>query len=282
MEAVRVLPLLLAAFESKFDKCYLMSVIVPRAVAAVGREAAATLLLCVKTNEADDERLRDNAIHIYTRPELYEETNRLMRLESDGNEPEAPLWWLVAILQLAFVKALKDSTGGTLYRGGLLSKAELAAVGKALAAGHEGEIVLRGVTSCSRSEEVAIDFARSATMVRVLFWVSLVQVEYTVAMARQSGLPYGPAVSVELISKFPEEKEVILLDGTVLKVSPGDLKECGLKGSSGDVTERGTTTTCAHDPGPYDFECVQIKARVDWDELGAYFALCDKAKPSPM
>jgi hypothetical protein len=64
-------------------------------------------------------------------------------------------------------------------------------------------------------------------------------------------------VSVELISRFPEEKEVILLDGTVLKVSPGDLTENGTLG----------------------FECVQIKANVDWDELGAYFELCDRAKP---
>jgi hypothetical protein len=203
----RLLPLLLAAF----DKCYVMSVFVPREVAAVGAEAAATLLLGVKTNEADDETLRDNAIHNYTRPEIHQETNRLMRMGSDCNEPEAPLWSFVAIVQMAFVEAMKDSTGGTHHRGGLISKTELDAVRKALAAGHEGEIVLRGVTSCSRSEEVAMDLARSATP------------SATMAMARQPGLPYGP-MSIELISKFPEEKEVILLDGTVLKVSSGDLK----------------------------------------------------------
>jgi hypothetical protein len=167
----RCLPLLLAAF----DKNYLMNVILPWAVAAVGPEAAATLLLGVDTSESDDERLRDNAIHIYTRPEIYEETNWLMRLESDRNEPEAPLWPFVAILQMAFVKAMKDLTGGTLYRGGLISRAERDGVRWSLAHGREGEILLRGVTSCSRSETVAVQFActatPTATMVRVLFSV---------------------------------------------------------------------------------------------------------------
>ena len=50
---------------------------------------------------------------------------------------------------------------------------------------------------------------------------------------------------------------MILLDGTVLEVRPGDLKEGRTLG----------------------FECVQIKAKADWDELGAYFELCDRAKP---
>jgi hypothetical protein len=252
----RCLPLLMAAF----DKCYLMNVILPRAVTAVGTEAGARLLLGVDVSEMDDERLRDNAIHIYTRPEIYRETNRLMRLEIDRNEPGARLRPFVAILQMAFVKALKDSTGGTLYRGGLISTGELAEVRTSLAAGQEGEIILRGVTSCSRLEEVAIEFARgavpTATMVRVLFSVSLRRVQYTDALARLPGLPYGPAVSVELMSNAPWEKEVILLDGTVLKVSPGDVSETRFDG----------------------FECVRIKARVDWDELGAYFALCDQAK----
>jgi hypothetical protein len=172
---------------------------------------------------------------------------------------------------MAFVKAVKDSTGGTLYRGGLISTAELDQVRSSLAAGRDGEIVLRGVTSCSRLENVAVKFARkaatSATMVRVLFSVSLKRVRYTDAMGRQPGLPYGPAVSVELISKFPQEKEVILLDGTALKVSPGDLRE-------------GCRTAFTPEVGVYDFECVQIKANVDWDELGAYFALCDGARPA--
>jgi hypothetical protein len=252
----KCLPLLLAVF----DKCYLLKVILPRAVAAVGAEAGGKLLLGVDASEMDDERLRDNSIHIYTRPEIYRETNRLMRLESGDSEPGARLWPFVAILQMAFVKALKDSTGGILYRGGLLSTRELAEVRNSLAAGQEGEIILRGVTSCSRLEEVAIEFARGAvpiaTMVRVLFSVFLGQGKDTDATAHERGLRYGPAVSVELMSNAPEEKEVILLDGTVLKVSPGDVSEARFDG----------------------FECVRIKARVDWDELGAYFALCDQAK----
>jgi hypothetical protein len=195
-----------------------------------------------------------------------------MRLDPDHNEPAAPLWPFVTILQLAFVKAMKDSTGGTLYRGGLVSKAELDEVRKSLAAGSDGEILLRCVTSCSRSEKVAAGFASSAkeseTMVRVMDPVSMKQVHYTAAMGRQPGLPYGPAVPVELVSDYPGEKEVILLDGTVLKVSPGGLKEGSRKAFTEEV-------------GTYDFEGVQIKARVDWDELGAYFALCDEARPGP-
>jgi hypothetical protein len=64
-------------------------------------------------------------------------------------------------------------------------------------------------------------------------------------------------VPIEYISKYHQEEEVVLLDGTVLKVSPGDLTEGRTLG----------------------FECVQIKAKVVWEELGAYFALCDRAKP---
>jgi hypothetical protein len=62
----RCLPLLLAVF----DKSYLLNVILPRAVTAVGPDAGATLMLGVNTGEADDERLRDNAIHNYCRREF--------------------------------------------------------------------------------------------------------------------------------------------------------------------------------------------------------------------
>jgi hypothetical protein len=255
----KCLPLLLAAF----DKDWLMNVLVPQAVTSLEPEAGALLMLGVDTSEAGEERLRDNAIQIYTRPEICRETNRLLRLESDHNEPDAPLWPFVAILQMAFVKAIKDLTGAPLYRGGLISRVELDDVRESLAAGHDGELVLRGVTPCSRLENVAVQFARktlpTATMVRVLFSVSMEQVEDTVAKARQPGLAYGPAVPIEHTSKTHREEDVVLLDGTVLKVSPGDLKEGRTLG----------------------FQCVQIKARVDWDALGAYFALCDAAGQSP-
>jgi hypothetical protein len=254
----RCLPLLLATF----DTSYLVNVILPRAVTSLEPEAGAMVLLGVDTSEAGEERLRDNAIQIYIRPEVHRETNRLLRLESDHNEPEAPLWQFVAILQMAFVKAIKDLTGVTLYHGGLISRVELDDVRESLAAGHEGEILLRGVPSCSRLEAVATRFARAAaptaTMVRVLVSVSLEHVEDAEALARdEPGLPCGPAVPLEHISKTHREEDVVLLDGTVLKVSPGDLKEGRTLG----------------------FQCMQIKAKVDWDELGAYFALCDQAKP---
>jgi hypothetical protein len=48
-----------------------------------------------------------------------------MRLGPDRNVPAAPLRPAVAILQMAFARAMKDSTGGTLYRGGLIYKTEL-------------------------------------------------------------------------------------------------------------------------------------------------------------
>jgi hypothetical protein len=257
--AGRVLPLLLAAF----DKRYLMNVILPRAVEAVGRKLKEGL-----RGKDDDGTLRRNAIHLYTRPEIYEEANRLMRLDPDHNEPEAPLWPFLAILQMALVREMKDATGETLYRGGLMSAAELDHARNALAAGGEGEILLRGVTSCSRSEQVAVKFARGTKpseppatpppgMVRVIYSVSLRRVTYSDVVVRHPGLPYGPAVPIKYVAEWHKEEEVVLLDGTVLKVA-----------REGDITEGG--------PG-YDFECVQIKARVDWEELDDYFALCEQA-----
>jgi hypothetical protein len=260
----RCLPLLLAAF----DKGYLVKVILPRAVAAVGPEAAALLMLGVDTSDTDDERLRENALHLYTRPEGFAEVNRLMRLHTARNKPGAPLWAFVAILQMALVKARKRLTGGTFYRGGLISKARLKEILASLAAGDEGKIILRGVTSCSVFEKAAADFARGAeptdTMVRVMYCLSLDAVSYTVAM-QQAQLPYGPAVAVDQISKFPKEGEVIMLDGTELSVSSGDLKERSRTPFTAEVAR-------------YDFTCVQIKAKIVWDGLLPYFALCDQAK----
>jgi hypothetical protein len=266
-QAQRGLPLLLAAF----DRRYLLRVLFPRAVAAVlavgGAEASGLLSAGVAT-ELDEEALRANTIHLYTRPEIYAEVNRLMRLESGRNEPGSKLWAFVAILQMAFVKAVKDSSGGVLFRGGLISLAELTELRRAMSAHVEAELVLRGMTSCSRSESVAAEFAgRSAptsSLVRVMFCVSLQEVGYT-QLKQKSSLPYGAAVPVEYLSKFHEEKEVVLLDGVGLKVSPGD------------VAEQCTTAFTA-EVGSYGFECVRIKARVDWEALDAYFALCDKAR----
>jgi hypothetical protein len=105
----------------------------------------------------------------------------------------------------------------------------------------------------------AIDFARrampTATMTRVLYEVSLEGHSYDTVVMPHPGLPYGPAVPVEYIAKFHGEKEVLLLDGTVLKVAKQD-----------DIEGAG-----------YGFECVRIKAEVDWDELDGYFHLCHQA-----
>jgi hypothetical protein len=247
----RCLPLILAAF----DMCYLMKVILPRAVAAVGERLKAGL-----KGDEHDEAVRRNAIHIYTRPEIYREANRLMRLDPGHNEPGAPLWPFVAILQMAFIKREKDSTGEPFYRGGLISRAELNEVRFFLAAGGEGKILLRGFTSCSREKHVAVKFARkatpTATMARVLYEITLQPASYTQVVTPYQGLPYGPAVPIEYVAKWHKEKEVVLLDGTVLKVAKQD-----------DITE-----------GEYDFECVRIKAEVVWGGLDYYFDLCDRAR----
>jgi hypothetical protein len=263
--AGRGLPILLAVF----DKNYLLRIILPKAKAGLGPEASELLGLNVDEDEVDDDTLRSNAIHLYTRPEIYVEVNRLMRLDIGRNEPTAPLWPFIAILQMAFIKREKDSTGGAIYRGGLIELAQLTEIRRAISAGHDAEVMLKGITSCSRSEAIAMGFAERSTptsaLVRVMWQVSLKQVDYTVNMKAGGALPYGPATSVEQISKYAEENEVILLDGTVLKVSPGDIVDQG-------------RIPFTNEAGRYNFECVQIKARVDWDELGNYFALCDQAR----
>jgi hypothetical protein len=201
----RCLPLLLAAFE----KCHLMKEILPRAVAAFGLCLSGVVDLLrtgVNPDQAEDETLRSNAIHIYTRPEIYREANRLMRLDPDHNEPGAPLWPFVAILQLALVREMKDSTGEPLYRGGLISRAELNEVRSFIAAGGEGKILLRSFTSCSPEKDVAVTFARNATptatMARVSYEITPPPVSCTKVVAPHHGLPYGPAVPIKYISKF--------------------------------------------------------------------------------
>ena len=78
----------------------------------------------------------------------------------------------MASLQRAGSKPEKDFTGGTLYRGGLTeglsvrppsSRGELDELRRAVAAGHEGESVLRGVSTASwSSEELTTGFAECA------------------------------------------------------------------------------------------------------------------------
>jgi hypothetical protein len=139
-----------------------------------------------------------------------------------------------------------------------------------LAAGHEGEIVLRGITTCSRAESVAVGIAGratpTATMVRVIYRITLKDVPRAVVMARQLGMRYGPAVSVEQLSEFRETREVVLLDGTVLRVSPGRLRTH-------------SRTAFTDEVGTLEFEWVQVKATVDWDQHCAYVGLCNQAKP---
>jgi hypothetical protein len=171
-DGYRYLPLLLAAF----DTSWLMKVILPRAVAAVGERLKEGL-----KGEDDDETLCRNATHIYTSDDFYQGTNRricaevdrLMRLDPDHNQPDAKLWPFVAILQMAFIKGEKDFECGILYNGGLIAEKELDQIREDLAAGQEREIVPRGITFCSRSEKVAAGCAREAkpthTMARVLY-----------------------------------------------------------------------------------------------------------------
>jgi hypothetical protein len=191
-------------------------------------------------------------------------------LDLDYDEPAAPMWSFVTIFQMALIKSKTDVTGGTLHSGGLISRAVLDEVRDSLAAGHEGELVLRGITTCSRLESVAVGFAGratpTATMVRVIYRISMRDVPRAVVIARQLGMCYGPAVSVEQFPQFPEEKAVMLLDGTVLRVSPGHLRTHSRTAVSDGV-------------GPHEVECVQIKATVDWDPQCAQVALCNQAKP---
>jgi hypothetical protein len=70
-----------------------MKVILPRAVVAVGRvlpEVAGRLRMGVNADEADDETLRINAIHLYTRPEIFRGVNQVMRVYPD-DQPAARL-----------------------------------------------------------------------------------------------------------------------------------------------------------------------------------------------
>jgi hypothetical protein len=101
----RELPLLLAAFDGR----YLLRELFPRALAgarAVGGDSAAKQLSEGGASK-DRENLRLNAVHLYTREEVYREVNRLLRLPSGANEPTAPLWPYVAILQAAFNRTLR-------------------------------------------------------------------------------------------------------------------------------------------------------------------------------
>jgi hypothetical protein len=85
-----------------------------------------------------------------------------MQLDPDHRGPDAPLWPFVAIPQRAFIKGRRDVEGGALHHGGLMAKAEPDEIRESLVAGQESEILLRGITSRSCGEEVAVDFARKA------------------------------------------------------------------------------------------------------------------------
>ena len=66
-------------------------------------EGARTLLM-TGVKPTQDETLRKNAVHLYTKPGLFKEVNRLMRLDAPANEPEATLSPFIAVLQMAFIK----------------------------------------------------------------------------------------------------------------------------------------------------------------------------------
>jgi hypothetical protein len=274
-DAGRELPLLLAAFDRK----YLAEVILLRVAAGIrefssrggtsavsGADPARGLLECA--NADDDTALRREAIHLYTREgdstkaagKLYQEVNRLMRLDFERNEPEAALWPFVALLQMALVKREKDPTGGDVFRGRLIEVAELDRIRREVGAGREATLVLRGITSCSRSEKAATNFVRrvtpTATLVRVVYQIKLDQILHTEAR-RNDGLSFGAAAPMEYLSAFSGEKEVVLLEGTVLHIKG---KESVSDGSA-----------------KYGVECVLLRATVNSKDLLPYFDLCSKA-----
>jgi murein tripeptide amidase MpaA len=96
----------------------------------------------VNPDGADDDALRKNVIGVYMRQKMRAEGTRMMQLGPDRNEPDARLWPFVALPQMAFIKGEKDVEDGTLYRRGLMAKAELDEIREPLAAGQEDEILL--------------------------------------------------------------------------------------------------------------------------------------------
>jgi hypothetical protein len=111
------LPLIVAAF----DEDYLVHVLAPKAIRNIG--GSERLNAAVEGWRPTDVPVRGpfiddvtaicgDAIYLYTVFEaIQRETNRLLRLPEDANEPDAALWPFVAILQMALMKREKENEG---------------------------------------------------------------------------------------------------------------------------------------------------------------------------
>jgi hypothetical protein len=101
--------------------------------------------------------LKDNALALYMQETtLYRISNSVLR--GTAREGDERLWPFISILQMALISARpKANDGGMIYRGGLITEAEL---------DGRQRTVLRGFTSCSQSEMRAFEFACSRSRSR--------------------------------------------------------------------------------------------------------------------
>ena len=248
-------PMVLAAFHKEF----MLRVLLPMAaegikqagewagVAEQGVRMAAELVSGVR-EDGDTEALRDNAIFAYTQDTfLYRGVNQLLRM--NRGDPLSPLWPFATILQVALMRTHPKEVSGKLYRGAVMSECELA----------NDAMTLRGFTSCSRLEARAVTFLSVAEpragQVRVMLEVEL-RGDRDLLLG---GLWVGAAVNIRhRAGQFESEEEVVLLDGTQLKIVS---------------VERETVSPFSPATGPYPVKCARVRAELDWEGTVDYFRM---------
>jgi hypothetical protein len=108
---------------------------------------------CGSDVEDVPDTVRRSAIRVYGMPTyVYGESNRVLR-DLSGVKAESLLRPFIAILQMALMRSPK--VGDTFYYGGLLPTVALG--------DPNGPMLLRGLTSTSRSEGIAFAFLRKVT-----------------------------------------------------------------------------------------------------------------------
>ena len=230
-------PIVMLAFHRK----PLFEIVLPGAIAGIRAEAARVaqmqstsgraiadgerlIRMLEEGRDGGLERLRDCVISSYTEDTfLFWRANAVLRelgRFAISTDLQSPLWPYIALLQMALVRAPQaqkmSASDQVVYRGGKISRAEVAwLLGQAPATRRT---VVRGFTSCSVSEAVAhmfLDRANAdANLDRVLWRISVgVQGDH------QGHLIDGAGVDIHFqAGQFKGEKEVCLIDGTVLRV----------------------------------------------------------------
>jgi hypothetical protein len=193
------------------------------------------------------------ALNLYTRQAfLYGAVNAVMRnaqLAVDRLRPPAEnrLWPFISIVQVALLRRPDKERGRTVYRGGLISAGDLEMLN------YDNRMRLSGFTSCSRDPTVADDFLRWAGrqphpgMTLAYFEIRLPNQEL-----RLGRLEVGAAVGIT-DSAHPTEEEVLLIDGTTLRVDTHLM-----------IPKEG-------------LRCVQIVAEVDWEATVQYYRIFDNS-----